>query len=70
MKMYECKVILSILALISFLSAHFLLAIYFKSLELLMWIFSDIFLYGAIFLQIVTILLIFKKELEEVKTAK
>ena len=67
MKIYECKTILSIITLLMFLSAHFLIGMYFKSYELLMWIFSDIFLYGAILLQIIIILLIIRKEIEEVR---
>lgn len=67
MEKYELKIIMGILILLLFLSAHYLVSIYHFSGfgYLYVIIFSDIFLYSAIIFQIILILLIIRDEKKE-----
>lgn len=74
MKRFNIVIICQILALISFLSAHYILAIYHINPSYFYWFFTDFYLFTAIILQLVSILLLISLEVSyqriKIKTKK
>ena len=67
MKRFYIIIICQILALISFLSSHFLLSIYYYSKYFFVYFFMDLAIFLAIGLQIVAILLFISLEVNDKK---